>query len=118
MRSEVDVSRHRNAVEFADGVYWIGALDPALRPFDIILSTASGTTCNAYLIRGSEGGAVVDTVKENFSDEFFARLESEAGYGEIKYITRAAVRFVHHQRRRGQAGVDFADLAGTNDQQR
>jgi flavorubredoxin len=86
VKGDVDVSRHRNAVEFADGVYWIGALDPTLRTFDIILSTANGTTYNAYLIRGSEGVAVVDTVKENFSDEFFARLESEVDYSEIKAI--------------------------------
>lgn len=86
MRRDVDVSSHRDAVEFADGVHWIGALDPTLRTFDIILSTANGTTYNAYLVRGNEGVAVIDTVKENFSDEFFARLESEADYSEIKAI--------------------------------
>lgn len=86
MRRDVDVSSHQDAVEFADGVHWIGALDPTLRTFDIILSTANGTTYNAYLVRGSEGVAVIDTVKENFSDEFFARLESEADYSEIKAI--------------------------------
>ncbi|MGD2117372.1 MAG: FprA family A-type flavoprotein [Chromatiales bacterium] len=86
MRHELDVSKHRNAVEFADGVFWIGALDPTLRTFDIILSTANGTTYNSYLIKGSEGVAVIDTVKENFSDEFFARLESEVDYSDIKVI--------------------------------
>jgi flavorubredoxin len=86
VKGDIDVSGHRHAVEFADGVYWIGALDPTLRTFDIILSTANGTTYNAYLIRGSEGVAVIDTVKENFSDEFFARLESEVDYSEIKVI--------------------------------
>jgi NADH oxidase (H2O-forming) len=86
VRRDVDVSSHRDAVEFADGVHWIGALDPTLRTFDIILSTANGTTYNAYLVRGNEGVAVIDTVKENFSDEFFARLESEADYSEIKAI--------------------------------
>lgn len=86
MSGDIDVSRHRNAVEFADGVFWIGALDPTLRTFDIILSTANGTTYNAYLIHGSEGVAVIDTVKESFSDEFFARLESVARYDEIKVI--------------------------------
>ncbi len=86
MSRDIDASQHRNAVEFADDVYWIGALDPTLRSFDIILSTANGTTYNAYLVRGSEGVAVIDTVKENFSEEFFARLESEADYSEIKYI--------------------------------
>jgi flavorubredoxin len=86
MNSDIDVSAHRRAVEFADGVYWVGALDPTLRNFDIILTTANGTTYNSYLVRGSDGVAVIDTVKENFSDEFFARLESEVDYREIKAI--------------------------------
>ena len=86
MNSDIDVSRHRDAVKFADGVYWIGALDPTLRNFDIILSTANGTTYNAYLVKGSEGVAVIDTVKENFSEEFLARLESIVDYAEIKVI--------------------------------
>jgi flavorubredoxin len=82
----VDVSKQREGVEIAPGVHWIGALDPTLRTFDIILSTANGTTYNAYAIRGSEGVAVVDTVKREFSDEFFARLESIADYEEIHAI--------------------------------
>ena len=86
MNGKVDVSSHRDAVEFADGVFWIGALDPSLRSFDIILRTANGTTYNAYLVKGSDGVAIIDTVKENFSDEFFARLESEVGYSDIKAI--------------------------------
>lgn len=86
MSHGIDVSAHRNAMEIADGVYWIGALDPTLRTFDIILSTANGTTYNSYLVKGSEGYAVIDTVKENYSEEFFARLESVADYSEIKVI--------------------------------
>jgi flavorubredoxin len=83
---EIDVSKHREAVEFADDVYWIGALDPTLRTFDIILSTANGTSYNAYLVKGQDGVAIIDTVKENFSEEFFARLESEVEYDDIKVI--------------------------------
>jgi flavorubredoxin len=86
MSTDIDVSAHRHAVEFADGVFWVGALDPTLRNFDIILTTANGTTYNSYLVKGSDGVAVIDTVKENFSDEFFARLESEVDYSEIKVI--------------------------------
>jgi flavorubredoxin len=86
MNGKIDVSSHRDAVEFADGVFWIGALDPNLRTFDIILRTANGTTYNAYLVKGSDGVAIIDTVKENFSDEFFARLESEVAYSDIKAI--------------------------------
>jgi flavorubredoxin len=86
MNAPLDVSRHQEAVEFAPGVHWIGALDPTLRTFDIILKTANGTTYNAYLVRGTDGVAVVDTVKAGFAEEFFARLESVAGYDEIKVI--------------------------------
>lgn len=86
MNAPLDVSKWKEAVEFAPNVYWIGALDPTLRTFDIILKTANGTTYNSYLIRGSEGVAIVDTVKEGFEDEFFRRLESVARYDEIKVI--------------------------------
>ena len=74
------------AVALSERVHWIGALDPNLRTFDIILKTANGTSYNSYLVRGSEGVAVIDTVKESFSSDFFARLESVANYDEIKVI--------------------------------
>ncbi len=74
------------AVTLSERVHWIGALDPSLRTFDIILKTANGTSYNAYVVRGTEGVAVIDTVKENFADDFFARLESIARYDEIKVI--------------------------------
>lgn len=75
-----------DAVEIAPGVHWIGALDPTLRTFDIILRTANGTTYNAFLVRGEAGVAVIDTVKLEFADEFFRRLESVADYAEIRVI--------------------------------
>lgn len=85
-RQELNISHNREAVPLSDRIYWIGALDPCLRTFDIILKTANGTSYNSYLVRGSEGVAVIDTVKEQFSDEFFTRLESVARYDEIKVI--------------------------------
>jgi len=74
------------AIALSERVYWVGAFDPNLRTFDIILKTANGTSYNAYVIRGSEGVAVIDTVKEGFANDFFARLESIADYSEIKVI--------------------------------
>ncbi|MBK5970480.1 MULTISPECIES: FprA family A-type flavoprotein [Thiorhodovibrio] len=79
-------ARPGEAVEIAPGVHWVGALDPALRTFDIILRTANGTTYNAYLVRGTKGVAIIDTVKAEFADEFFARLEAVARYDEIRVI--------------------------------
>ena len=74
------------AVALSERVHWVGALDPNLRNFDIILKTANGTSYNAYIVRGSEGVAIIDTVKENFADDFFTRLESVTRYDEIKVI--------------------------------
>lgn len=74
------------AVALAPGVHWVGVLDPDLRVFDIILRTANGTSYNAYTVRGSEGVAVIDTVKEEFADEFFRRLETVTRYDEIQAI--------------------------------
>jgi len=74
------------AVEIAPGVHWVGALDPHLRSFDIILKTANGSSYKAYVVRGENGVAVIDTVKENFANDFFLRLESVASYDEITSI--------------------------------
>jgi len=62
------------AVTLSERVHWIGALDPSLRTFDIILKTANGTSYNAYVVRGSEGVAIIDTVKENFANDFFCPI--------------------------------------------
>ena len=75
-----------DAVPVAEDVHWIGALDPTLRSFDIILKTANGTSYNAYVVRGKSGVAVIDTVKESYAGDFFRRLESVARYDEITTI--------------------------------
>ena len=67
-------------------VHFIGAFDPKIRTFDIIMKTANGSSYNSYLVRGSEGVAVMDTVKREFSDAFFRRLERLCSYDEIRYI--------------------------------
>jgi len=73
-------------VKIKNGVYFTGAFDPKIRTFDIIMKTANGSSYNSYVVRGSEGVAVMDTVKKEFSDEFFARLERICEYNEIRYI--------------------------------
>jgi len=73
-------------IALAPGVFWIGTLDPQLRVFDVILKTANGTTYNAYCVRGETGVAVIDTVKAEFADTFFERLEQVARYDEITVI--------------------------------
>lgn len=69
-----------------DSVHFTGAFDPMIRTFDIIMKTANGSSYNSYVVRGSEGVCVMDTVKKQFSSEFFNRLEAVCDYDEIRYI--------------------------------
>ncbi|TCO71613.1 FprA family A-type flavoprotein [Rhodovulum euryhalinum] len=73
-------------VEIVPGIHWIGALDPGLRSFDVIMKTANGTTYNAYAVRGTDGVAVIDTVDRACAAEFLARLEAVARYDEITVL--------------------------------
>ncbi|PKO56199.1 MAG: MBL fold metallo-hydrolase [Betaproteobacteria bacterium HGW-Betaproteobacteria-19] len=84
--SRTGAVRPGEPVAIAPDVHWVGALDPDLRQFDIILRTANGTSYNAYAVRGSDGVAVIDTVKAEFADAFFARLWSVCRPDEIRAI--------------------------------
>ncbi|MDZ4991944.1 MBL fold metallo-hydrolase [Clostridium perfringens] len=70
-----------------DDLFWVGALDPNLRVFDIIMYTPYGTTYNSYVVKGSEKTAVFETVKAEFFDQYIARLK-DLGVepSEIDYI--------------------------------
>ncbi len=74
------------AIQIKKDLYYIGVSDPDIRTFDIIMKTANGTTYNAYLLKTSEGVVIFDTVKLEFQDEFFKKLESVCKYEDIKYI--------------------------------
>lgn len=75
------------AIEVKKDLYWVGALDPGLRIFDIIMYTPFGTTYNSYVIKGSKKTAVFETVKERFFDEYLERLESlDIDVTKIDYI--------------------------------
>lgn len=66
--------------------YWLGALDPELRIFDIIMETEFGTTYNAYLLKGSDGIAVFETVKDRCFEDYLQKLKTLVDPTDIKYI--------------------------------
>lgn len=72
--------------QLCPNVHFIGAFDPMIRTFDIIMKTANGSSYNSYIVRGSEGVCVMDTVKKQFAGEFFERLKKLCRYDEIKFI--------------------------------
>jgi flavorubredoxin len=72
-------------IKIKEGIYWIGALDPGLRLFDVLFPTEGGTTYNSYLVMG-EKVAVVDTAKGRCYDEFLANLTSLVAPRDVDYI--------------------------------
>jgi NADH oxidase (H2O-forming) len=68
-----------------NNVYWIGALHPDLRIFDIIMHIKNGTTYNSYLIK-DEKIAVIDTVKEKFADQYISHIAELVDPKDIDYI--------------------------------
>ncbi len=74
------------ALKAKENIWWVGALDPDLRVFDIVMYTDYGTTYNSYLVRGSEKTALFETVKLKFFDEHIAKIQEVCPLSELDYI--------------------------------
>lgn len=74
------------AIKIKEDVYWVGVQDPHLEVFDIIMKTEYGTSYNAYLIRGSDKTALVETVKDKFFDEYIEDLQKIVKLADIDYL--------------------------------
>ncbi len=57
------------------GIYSIGAIDWDRRLFDELIPLPDGTTYNAYLIKGSEKNALIDTVDPMKEEELLGNLK-------------------------------------------
>jgi len=69
-----------------EGITWVGALDPNLRVFDIIMHTEFGTTYNSYVVEGTEHIALFETVKAKCFDEYIEKLRQTMDISKIEYI--------------------------------
>ena len=72
------------AVKITDRVWWVGAIDWAIRDFHGYL-TSRGTTYNAYLVLADKI-TLLDTVKAPFADEMLARIASVVEPSRIAYL--------------------------------
>ena len=75
-----------SAIKAMDDLWWVGVEDHDLRVFDIVMHSDWGTSYNAYAVRGSEGVALFETVKEKFFDEYLANLKEVCNLDEVRYI--------------------------------
>ena len=78
------MAEQHSAVKVTDRVYWVGAIDWALRDFHGY-ATRRGTTYNAYLIL-AEKVTLVDATKPAYRDELMGRIASVVEPGRIDYV--------------------------------
>ncbi len=71
--------------EIKPGIYHVGAIDWDRRLFDELIPLPEGTTYNAYLVKGKEKTALVDTVDPAKEQELLDNLK-EAGVEKLDYI--------------------------------
>jgi flavorubredoxin len=71
--------------ELKKNIYYAGVSDPERRLFDELIPLPDGTTYNAYLIKGSEATALIDTADPPMTDVLLKNIE-DAGIENIDYI--------------------------------
>lgn len=74
------------SIQLNDSLYWVGAQDPYLRVFDVIMSTEYGTSYNSYLLKTDEGSILFETAKSKSFDTFLSNLKEVCDPVDIKYI--------------------------------
>ncbi|MDI6729160.1 MAG: FprA family A-type flavoprotein [Thermodesulfovibrionales bacterium] len=72
------------AIELKNGIYWVGAIDWAVRDFHGY-ETPRGTTYNNYLIMDDEI-TLMDTVKYDFSDITIKNIRSVVDPSKIRHV--------------------------------
>ncbi|EDY34668.1 hypothetical protein ABOONEI_914, partial [Aciduliprofundum boonei T469] len=71
--------------KIADGVYNVGAIDWERTLFDEIVPLPQGTSYNAYLVKGENKTAIIDTVEPEKLEQLIDNLE-ELKVDKIDYI--------------------------------
>jgi flavorubredoxin len=66
-------------------IFWIGAVDWDRRLFDELIPLPDGTSYNAYLVKGSEKTALIDTVDPTMANKLINNL-SRLGVKNIDYV--------------------------------
>jgi len=73
-------------VKVLEGIHWVGALNPQLRRFDVVMETKYGTSYNSYLVQGEKKIALIDSVKDGFLSQSEALIRQLVDPAKIDYI--------------------------------
>ncbi len=75
-----------SAVKIKENFYWVGALDPNLRVFDVVMMTEYGTTYNSYILKTENYTVLFETAKAKYFDSFISNIQEVCEVSEIDYI--------------------------------
>ncbi len=73
-------------LKLSEGLTYCGVLDPSLSVFDIVMKTEYGTTYNAYVLKGADKTALIETAKYKFLDDYMQSVTSLVDVQKIDYI--------------------------------
>jgi flavorubredoxin len=66
-------------------IYSVGALNPNMRIFDVVMRTEFGTSYNSFIIKGDKV-ALIDGCHETFTRQFIANIEEVTPLNKIDYL--------------------------------
>lgn len=72
-------------LKLKEDIFYVGAINPNLRVFDIIMRTEYGTTYNAYLVKG-EKTALIEAVNTKYFGQMIDKIEEIVPLKSIDYI--------------------------------
>lgn len=78
--------RKYNVPEISEDVFWVGAKDWNRRIFDALIPLPQGTTYNAYLVKGKEKTALIDTVNPGFEKELDEKINQVIDLKDLDYL--------------------------------
>ncbi|UCE45885.1 MAG: FprA family A-type flavoprotein [Methanobacteriota archaeon] len=73
-------------VELAPGIHWVGVKDPSRRLFDGLIPLPHGTSYNAYLVKGADKTALIDTTNPGFEEELVDKISQHTEPTSIDYV--------------------------------
>ena len=73
-------------MEISPDVHWVGVNDAKSKFFESLWSIPKGVSLNSYLVLGKDKKALIDTVKEDFFNEYIENLRSLIDPEDIDYI--------------------------------
>lgn len=75
-----------SSFKISDSVYSVGILNPNMRIFDIVMSTAYGTSYNSYIVKGSNKIALIEVSHASYFDSYLDNIKEVCNPEDINYI--------------------------------